>query len=108
MRGYREVDPPDARATRVDLSVTTAMHELALREAFPSLSDGAFDTMQQANTRFADALRAHDMDVAIAADDQFHGVAVTLAGNAALRTVLAHWQTLAPLLDRPGAAPGAA
>ncbi|MCM4083565.1 FCD domain-containing protein [Paractinoplanes hotanensis] len=84
----REVDTPDARAARVALSVTTAMHELALHEAFPSLSDGAFDAMRQANTRFAGALRVHDVDAAIAADDQFHAVAVTLSGNAALRTVL--------------------
>lgn len=141
-----------ARTARVALSVITAMHELALREAFPSLSATDFAALRSANRRVADAVRAVDVDAAIAADEQFHSLPVAACGNAALRTVLerfmpplrpavrlrfsgaggldaiarhdhvierseagdldaavaatrADWQSLAPLLDLPGARP---
>ena len=77
-----------ANTARVALSVITAMYELALREAFPSLSATDFAVLRSANRRLADALRAADVDAAIAADDEFHTLPVTVCGNTALRTVL--------------------
>jgi DNA-binding GntR family transcriptional regulator len=44
--------------------------------------------MREANHRFADALRRHDVDAALAADDAFHDVPVRVADNEAVRAVL--------------------
>jgi DNA-binding GntR family transcriptional regulator len=97
MSDDRMVGPGDARAARVALSVISAMHELAVREAFPRLAATDVAAMRQANRRLADALRADDVDAAIAADDQFHALPVAVSGNAALRTVL---EQFAPPLGR--------
>ncbi|GAA1898219.1 GntR family transcriptional regulator [Asanoa iriomotensis] len=85
---YTIVSPLDVRAVRAAQSVTSAMHELAVREALPNLSATELDAMRAANARFAAALRADDVDAAIAADDEFHGVAVTACANTAVRSVL--------------------
>lgn len=77
-----------AHAARVALSVVAAMHELALREAFPRLSATDFAALRSANRRLADALRAGDVDAAVAADDRFHALPVAVSGNAPLRTVI--------------------
>jgi DNA-binding GntR family transcriptional regulator len=94
---YTMVSPLDVRACRAAQSVTMAMHEIAVREAVPHMATGDFDAMRQANRRFADALRADDVDAAIAADEQLHAIPVAVAGNVALRTVL---EQFTPLLRR--------
>jgi DNA-binding GntR family transcriptional regulator len=94
---YTMVSPLDVRAVRDAQSVTTAMHELAVREAVPNLSAAELDAMRAANQRFADALRANDVNAAIAADDEFHGVTVTACANAAVHAVL---EQFTPLLRR--------
>ncbi|MTE22382.1 FCD domain-containing protein [Streptomyces sp. TRM43335] len=94
---YTMVSPLDVRAVRAAQSVTAAMHELAVREALPNLSVAELDAMREANARFADALRGNDVDAAIAADDDFHGVAVTACANPAVRTVL---EQFTPVLRR--------
>ncbi|MDI2127677.1 GntR family transcriptional regulator [Yinghuangia seranimata] len=91
------VSPLDVRAVRNARSVTAAMHELAVREALPNLSDAELDAMRAANGRFAQALRRGDVEAAIAADDDFHGVAVTASANHALRAVL---EQFTPVLRR--------
>ncbi|ODT98276.1 MAG: GntR family transcriptional regulator [Pseudonocardia sp. SCN 72-86] len=82
------VSPVRARETAAAQSVVAAMHELATREAVPLLSAADLDAMCAANTRFADALRANDIEAAVAADDDFHEVAVAVSGNPAVRAVL--------------------
>ncbi|GAY13245.1 GntR family transcriptional regulator [Pseudonocardia sp. N23] len=77
-----------ARETAAAQSVVAAMHELAVREAVPLLTALDLDAMRAANTRFAEALRGNDIEAAVAADDDFHEVAVTVSGNAAVRAVL--------------------
>jgi DNA-binding GntR family transcriptional regulator len=64
------------------------MHELAAREAVPGLSAGQLDAMRAANERFAAAIEAGDAEGALEADDQFHGVLIDGAANAALTAVL--------------------
>ncbi|GFH71132.1 MULTISPECIES: GntR family transcriptional regulator [Streptomyces] len=91
------VSPLDVRAARDAQSVTAALHELVVRQAVPHLSTAELDAMREANDRFARALRAHDVPAAIAADDAFHGVAVTAAANTAARTVL---EQFTPVLRR--------
>ncbi|MEV0774403.1 GntR family transcriptional regulator [Streptomyces sp. NPDC050428] len=94
---YTIVSPLDLRAARGAQSVTAAMHELAVREALPNLSRSELDAMRAANSRFADALARNDVDAALAADDAFHGVAVTASANQALRAVL---EQFTPVLRR--------
>ena len=97
---YTIVSPLDARAARAAQTVTAAMHELAVREAVPSLSAEDIEAMRVANARFAAALEADDLDAAIAADDEFHGIAVTASANPALRTVLEQFTPVLRRLER--------
>ncbi|MDF2706018.1 MAG: GntR family transcriptional regulator [Nonomuraea muscovyensis] len=97
---YTIVSPLDVRAARDAQSVTAAMHELAVREALPNLSAAELDAMREANARFADALRRDDVDAAITADDDFHGIPVTASANHAIRVVLEQFTPLLRRLER--------
>ena len=97
---YTMVSPLDLRALRGAQSVTTAMHELAVREALPNLSTAELDAMRAANARFAEALRANDVTAALAADDEFHAVTVTASANAALQSVLEQFTPALRRLER--------
>lgn len=87
----------DARAVRDAQAVVAAMHEVAVRAAAPVLDGAALDAMREANDRFAAALRADDVEAALAADDELHGIPVAAAGNAAVVTVL---EEFTPVLRR--------
>jgi DNA-binding GntR family transcriptional regulator len=87
----------DVRETRAAQLVAAAMHELAVREAVPVMSVNELDSMRAANLRFAAALGDNDVDAALAADDDFHDVAVTACANPAIRSVL---EQMTPLLRR--------
>jgi DNA-binding GntR family transcriptional regulator len=87
----------DARAVRDAQSVVAAMHRLAVEQAVPQLGGADITAMREANGRFAAALRRGDADGAIAADDQFHAVAVRAAANEAIETVL---EQFTPVLRR--------
>jgi len=91
------VTPLSARETRAAQSVAAAMHELAVREAVPVLSEDELDAMRAANERFASAFRRNDAEAALAADDQFHEVAVAASANPAIRSVL---EQVTPVLRR--------
>lgn len=91
------VSPIDVRQTRNAQSVAAAMHELAVREAVPVLTKADLDAMRAANSRFKAALSAKDVAAALAADDEFHDVAVTASANLAIRSVL---EAVTPLLRR--------
>ncbi|MGW8375207.1 GntR family transcriptional regulator [Streptomyces sp. ODS28] len=97
---HTRVSPLDVRAVRDAQSVATSLHELAVREAVPHLSAAELDRMREANARFAEALRAEDADAALAADDDFHGVAVTACANEAVRAVLEQFTPLLRRLER--------
>jgi DNA-binding GntR family transcriptional regulator len=94
------VSPLDVRAGRAAQTVTAAMHELAVREAVPSLTADEITAMREANARFAAALQANDVDAAIASDDEFHGVAVAAAANPAVRSVLEQFTPVLRRLER--------
>jgi DNA-binding GntR family transcriptional regulator len=66
----------------------------------PGLSPAALDAMREANTRFAEALCRNDVEAALAADDDFHGVAVTACANRAVRTVLEQFTPVLRRLER--------
>lgn len=78
----------DLRATRNAQSVVAAMHRLAVQEAVGQLTADDLVRMRGANARFAAALRAGDVDAALAADDELHAIPVAAAGNDAARAVL--------------------
>lgn len=78
----------DARGVRDARDVVAAMHELAVREAVPAMLADDLAAMREANARFAAALGSGDVEAAVRADDELHGVPVRIAGNRALETVL--------------------
>ncbi len=73
---YTIVSPLDVRAVRAAQSVTSAMHELAVREAVPQVDAVELDAMREANARFADALRRNDAEAALEADDAVEGLSL--------------------------------
>jgi DNA-binding GntR family transcriptional regulator len=82
------VSPLDVRAVRDARDVVGAMHEVAVREAVPALTAADLAAMRDANRRFAAAVESGDVEAALHADDELHGVPVTISGNRALATVL--------------------
>lgn len=85
---YTIVSPIDVREIRAAQSVAAALHELAVREAVPNLSDADIRAMREANDRFTRAMDAQDADAALQADDDFHAVAVAASANPVVVTVL--------------------
>jgi DNA-binding GntR family transcriptional regulator len=82
------VSPLDARDVRDARDVVAAMHEVAVREAVPLLTEADLAAMRDANRRFATAVGSGDVESAVRADDELHGVLVRIARNRALETVL--------------------
>ncbi len=82
------VTPLDLRAVTEARDVVAAMHALAVRGAVGSLTGSDLDSMRRANRRFRTAVRAGDVEAALAADDELHGVPVTVAANRAVAAVL--------------------
>lgn len=82
------VSSVDRRAVRDARDVVAAMHEVAVREAVGSLTDADLEAMREANRRFAKAVADGDLEAALRADDELHGVPVTVAANRALVAVL--------------------
>ena len=78
----------DQRAVREARDVVAAMHELAVRETVLSLTEADLQAMRGANVRFEAAIDEGDVDAALQADDDLHGVPVAAAANRALIAVL--------------------
>jgi DNA-binding GntR family transcriptional regulator len=79
------------------LVVVRAMHELAARAAVPRLADADLSAMRAANRRFAAAARSGELDAALRADDDLHGVLLHRCGNAA---VVATAERFTPVVRR--------
>ena len=92
-----EIDLAEVREAH---AVVVAMHRLAVAEAVARLTDDDVERMRAANRRFAAAIEAHDTDAALAADDDFHRVAVEVSGNRALATVLDQFGPVVRRLER--------
>ena len=90
----------DLTEVREAPAVVVAMHRLAVAEAVDRLTDDDVERMRAANLRFAAAIDAHDTDAALAADDDFHGIAVEVSGNRALTTVLDQFGPVVRRLER--------
>jgi DNA-binding GntR family transcriptional regulator len=94
------VSPLDVRSMKDAQAVTAAMHEVAMRAAVPAMTPTHIDDMRSANERFAAALEAGDVDGAVTADDEFHGVAVEVCSNSAVRAVLDQHTPLLRRMER--------
>jgi len=97
---YTRVTPLDTDAVRDAHAVVQAMHALAARLAVPLLVPADLDAMRAANARFAKALADHDVAGALAADDDFHGVAVRAGGNFAVTATIERYLPLVRRLER--------
>ena len=78
----------DLRGVRDARDVVAAMHELAVREAVGSLTQADLEAMHEANRRFRTAIEQGDVEAAVRADDELHGIPVAVASNRALAAVL--------------------
>ena len=61
--------------------IAAELHALALSLAFESLTEEDLESMEAANARLREALDSGDVEAAIAADDDFHEVALNRSGN---------------------------
>jgi DNA-binding GntR family transcriptional regulator len=64
------------------------------------LSEDDLDLMRAANRRFAAALTAGDVAAAHDADDELHRIPVVASGNAALASVIDHFDPLVRRAER--------
>lgn len=92
-----EIDLAEVREAH---AVVVAMHRLAVAESVDRLTADDLDRMRAANRRFAAAIADRDAAAALAADDDFHRVAVDVAGNRALATVLDQFGPVVRRLER--------
>jgi DNA-binding GntR family transcriptional regulator len=92
-----EIDLAEVRDAH---AVVAQMHRLAVVECLGRLTPAHLGRMREANERFRTALAAHDTDAALAADDDFHDVAVEVAANRALTTVLEQFTPVVRRLER--------
>ncbi|MGO0604397.1 GntR family transcriptional regulator [Brevibacterium linens] len=75
------VAPEDPERILAARQIAAELHGLAIDLAFPTLDEAALNEMGQANDRLSAALAAGDAEAAIAADDDFHEVALTRSSN---------------------------
>ena len=108
-QSHTRVTPLRVREVRDAAVVVRVMHELAAREAAPGTTPDDVTAMRAANERFATAVRAGDVDAALAADDDLHGVLLARCGNTAVTATVARLTPTVRRLERRrfGAAHGA-
>jgi DNA-binding GntR family transcriptional regulator len=99
-QSYTRVTPVVLRDVRDATAVVRAMHELAARTGVACLTPDDVETMRSANRRFAAATRAGDIDAAMRADDELHGVLVRVCGNRAVAATIERYTPLIRRLER--------
>ncbi|MFD1149396.1 GntR family transcriptional regulator [Saccharothrix hoggarensis] len=97
---YTRVTPLDTTAVRDAHVVVKAMHALAARLAVPRMADDDLAAMRVANAAFARALASGDVPSALAADDDFHAVAVRRSDNFAVIATIERYTPLVRRLER--------
>ncbi len=85
---FTRVAPLDRRAAREAFPIVATLHALAAELAVPRLTASDYADMLDANERFGGALRNNRVELALAADDDFHAVFVTASANAELPRAL--------------------
>ena len=99
-QSHTRVSPLRPKDVRDAVVVVRAMHEIAVREAADRLSDADLVAMREANRRFAAAVAAGDVDAALSADDELHGVLLSRCENAAVRATVERFTPLIRRLER--------
>jgi DNA-binding GntR family transcriptional regulator len=99
-QSYTRVTPLVLREALDAAGVVRAMHELAARTAVPSLTGEDLAAMRLANGHFVAATRAGDIDAALRADDELHGVLVRVCANRALAATIERYTPLIRRLER--------
>jgi DNA-binding GntR family transcriptional regulator len=94
---YTRVAPLSAGDARDAFTVVAALHSLAALLGVPRVAESELAAMRKANEDFAAALRAVDVDRALAADDRFHGVLVQASAN---REIARSLERLTPKVRR--------
>jgi len=105
---YTRVAPLSARDARDAFPVVAALQALAASLGVPGLTANDLELMRAANRDFAKALRAADVDGAVAADDRFHAVLVLASANREIARSLARLMPKIRRLERArfGSLPG--
>jgi DNA-binding GntR family transcriptional regulator len=99
-QSYTRVTQLALEDVRDAAAVVRALHELAARIAVPLLTAENIDAMREANRRFEKATRAGDVDAAMDADDELHGVLVVVCGNRAVTATIERYTPLIRRLER--------
>ncbi|NUT28048.1 MAG: GntR family transcriptional regulator [Streptomyces sp.] len=99
-QSYTRVTPVVAADVRDAAAVVGAMHELVTRVAVPRLMAADVEIMRAANERFAAAVAAGEVDLALRADDEVHDVLVRVSGNRAAAATVARYTPLIRRLER--------
>ncbi|WP_419753753.1 GntR family transcriptional regulator [Geodermatophilus sp. CPCC 206100] len=99
-QSHTRVTPLRVREVHDAAVVVRVLHELATREAVPAVSPGDLAAMRAANERFAAAVASGDVDAALAADDDLHGVLLDRCGNGALTATVARLTPAVRRLER--------
>lgn len=97
---WTRVTPLVHRDVRDALVVVRAMHELAVRLAVPRMSERDHRRMRAANRRFGQALERGDIQGALDADDEVHGVPIAALGNRAIAATIERQLPLIRRLER--------
>ncbi|MEU3647487.1 GntR family transcriptional regulator [Lentzea sp. NPDC034063] len=85
---YTRVTALEAEPVRDALVVVQSMHALAVGIAVPKMQAEDIAAMRAANKSFKKALDANDAVAALAADDEFHAVAVHRCDNFAIAATI--------------------
>ncbi|MCY1138244.1 GntR family transcriptional regulator [Actinoplanes sp. Pm04-4] len=99
-QSYTRVTQVAPSEVRDAAAVVRAMHELAASTTVGALQTDDIAQMRAANERFEAAARAGDIDAAMAADDELHGVLVKASGNRALAATIERYTPLIRRLER--------
>ncbi|MGW1609585.1 GntR family transcriptional regulator [Streptomyces sp. NPDC002285] len=99
-QSYTRVTSVVAAEVRDAAAVVGAMHELVTRVGVPRLAAADVEIMRAANERFATAVAAGEVDLALRADDELHDVLVRVSGNRAAAATVARYTPLIRRLER--------
>ncbi|WP_434448315.1 GntR family transcriptional regulator [Lentzea sp. E54] len=91
---YTRVTALEAEPVLDALIVVQSMHALAIGLAVPRMTADDIAAMRAANKAFKKALDANDAVAALAADDEFHDVAVRRCDNFAITATIARYTPL--------------
>ncbi|GAA1611937.1 GntR family transcriptional regulator [Actinoplanes couchii] len=99
-QSYTRVTEVVAKQVEDAAAVLGAMHDLAVRQVATALTPDHLDAMRRANTRFAAAVTAGDVEAALAADDEVHAIPLLAYGNAAASGTVERYTPLVRRAER--------